>query len=1006
MFTLQILDGGQSFLHSLDATPVRVGSADAAELRLGEQGVLPQHARLEPRDGGVRLVALGPVRVNGKPVETASLQLGDRIEIGRAVLVVGQAITRKARPEDVLADTAVRRGARSGSTRRQQGKATWVALAAAGALLAAIVYVFATGDDTTAIRSELAIVARLRDGGDLEQAAAAIGRLREEWRGAADGRLRQLDAEQQRLDAIHAEIERLRAQVLDPGVDRTYAEWILELKRVESDGAPNAQIAARRMRSTLRATYDQRPQPERVAPDPDLEAPQPEPQPVARTLAPQPVTPRPVPPEPVSPEPTPVTVVPEPVAPPPDAAPAVVQGEATPDAAAFGVEAQRLAAQGLFAQAMAVLQDARGAAADAQQAAALQQQLDAVRADALAQLTALVAEADRRIAAGQAADAMALLAAARFQFPASDEFAALPQALARADVALTGRRPDEEDEDEPTLAGAPPGVLSSPTLDLQRSMHAVARAEDDGAFATAARLLREVAAEVRAQDADFAERLEARAEAADLRAAWHEHVVAALRDGGPQKATTRDGRAVTLQGAADEALTVTFGDDLGKLAWTEVSSFGLSLLVERTAPAGRAALGAASLFYAAGDAERAEALLARVLPSDASLKPLVDGVLARGRGEPVDERGYTLGRGGFVSVRAAELQKDVQKFAARLDSALKGGDSAAGDALVTEMMQGGADTLQVLTLALQQEFDRQFARVEAHPVRKQVEKLEAARVALDAARDAARALIYDEVRYFYPYKPPAVSSDRFAEYNRVQAEVDELVAALRTVWKEDRLRVRVPAALRTDLERLDWTARVLTRLGPFDGARLDALAWAYALPGGDAVGVRDYCRTVAERAEREQWRLVEAYNAIVVKTLPSPVREQLAITNDYRAMFGHRPLAIVPVICDAAQGHATEMTRLGYFSHFSPVPERRTPYDRMQLAGYPAGVSENIALCDSAAVAHASWCRSSGHHRNLLDPGHREIGIGADGRHWVQNFGSGQAHQKEPAWGTVTAAAR
>ena len=96
---------------------------------------------------------------------------------------------------------------------------------------------------------------------------------------------------------------------------------------------------------------------------------------------------------------------------------------------------------------------------------------------------------------------------------------------------------------------------------------------------------------------------------------------------------------------------------------------------------------------------------------------------------------------------------------------------------------------------------------------------------------------------------------------------------------------------------------------------------------------------------------------------------------------------------------ADEMSRRGYFAHMSPTPGRKTPYDRMRLAGYLFGVSENIALVDGAGPAHVAWCHSAGHHRNLLDAGHREMGIGANGRYWVQNFGSGTGHRDDPAWG-------
>jgi len=162
--------------------------------------------------------------------------------------------------------------------------------------------------------------------------------------------------------------------------------------------------------------------------------------------------------------------------------------------------------------------------------------------------------------------------------------------------------------------------------------------------------------------------------------------------------------------------------------------------------------------------------------------------------------------------------------------------------------------------------------------------------------------------------------------------------------------------------------------------------------------VVDYCRTTAEREELVTWARVEAYNTIVGKQLSAAQRDLLRLTNDYRAMFRHRPLAAVPTLGVAAQGHADEMSRLGYFSHTSPTPGRRSPFDRMQLAGYAAGASENIALVDGAQGAIEAWRRSSGHHRNMLAAGHTELGCGGNGRYWVQNFGGSLVHRDDPAW--------
>jgi len=115
-------------------------------------------------------------------------------------------------------------------------------------------------------------------------------------------------------------------------------------------------------------------------------------------------------------------------------------------------------------------------------------------------------------------------------------------------------------------------------------------------------------------------------------------------------------------------------------------------------------------------------------------------------------------------------------------------------------------------------------------------------------------------------------------------------------------------------------------------------------------------------------------------------------------MFGHRPLAVNEKLVQAARGHAKEMATLGYFSHFSPIPEHRTPFDRMRLAGYAMGSSENIANHPTSASAFDAWLHSSGHHRNILAAGHRELACGNDASLWVQNFGGGEEYLSDPAF--------
>jgi len=115
------------------------------------------------------------------------------------------------------------------------------------------------------------------------------------------------------------------------------------------------------------------------------------------------------------------------------------------------------------------------------------------------------------------------------------------------------------------------------------------------------------------------------------------------------------------------------------------------------------------------------------------------------------------------------------------------------------------------------------------------------------------------------------------------------------------------------------------------------------------------------------------------------------VTNRYRALLGRRALAWNPKIQAAAQGHADYMSLTGNFGHFEPDPARHGPAERLKLAGYPGGGSENCHMGDSGAEgAHLGWTHSSGHHRNLLIESHREMASGIAGPYWCQNFGAGR----------------
>lgn len=106
-----------------------------------------------------------------------------------------------------------------------------------------------------------------------------------------------------------------------------------------------------------------------------------------------------------------------------------------------------------------------------------------------------------------------------------------------------------------------------------------------------------------------------------------------------------------------------------------------------------------------------------------------------------------------------------------------------------------------------------------------------------------------------------------------------------------------------------------------------------------------------------------------------PVEEAVvAKTNAERARYGLPPLELDPNLVKTARAHTWWMTRNRSLQHGS----------------YP--VAENIAMGQNSSheVVH-SWMNSSGHRANILNRGHRRIGVAAyttpsGTTYWCQQF--------------------
>lgn len=927
MYTLQILDAGQTFLRTLGDRPVTFGASESVDVKLEERGVAAEHARIRMEDGVARIEAESGAEVllNGQPVTSAELHLGDRVELGRAVIVVGRTVSRAARPEDVLAGALPRPSRR---VRQPQQKSRMLPIATVLGVVLVVAAFFLLQDDSAEVQSRVAYLASLVTEGKLDEAEREVAVLRRQWRDAEDGRLAKVDACEARLQTVFDARDALAAQVADPTSDRSYAEWVEDLQRREGRGTDLERVAARKVRSRLGELLRERDDARRALPR----------DPVAADGA---------------------------------------DATARPGSGATGAgDADQPDRSGDVNTA------ADGGAVGGTGTARNGSTPDAGAAEEVG---------DAGLGGGDLGSAgLAELSAPEPTAPAADtDTAPSADATPSADAATVTHEVDEATRLR-TLAN------------LRTHLDRVRTAEESGDFAAAGRLLHEAAAAVRDRDAAYATRLERRAADLELLDVWHTAVREAVASGRNPRIPDLRGRQLELLRVEGATIIARSADGDARLDWHDVGADGIAVLVEELDVADRATLGAAALLLRQDAREAAERLLATLWQaSRQELRGEVERLLAIGREEPLDSH-YELRSGAFVSLREIEIEKRSKQMRGELARAVRAG-AEARQRFVDKAADGDPLDAEVLAVALRHEFDATIERVQSHSVRRQVDRLTEERTQLDAARTHARELIYDTVRYFYPYKPPAVSGEKHAEYNRVQAEVDERVDGLRRLWQASRTRVRVPKKLGEELEQLDWLANQLSRFGGFPlgrsrSAAMQPVEWARALEIGGTVTLQDFALTVEERDRMRRWRRIDAYNEAIGKQVSGAVRSQLEVTNAYRRMFGHRPVALVLTASEAAQGHADEMSTLGYFSHNSPTPGRTTPNDRMRLAGYEAGVSENIAKTGGPEAAHNAWCRSSGHHRNLLHPNHTEVGIGANGSMWVQCFGRGKVFEQTPEW--------
>ncbi len=435
-------------------------------------------------------------------------------------------------------------------------------------------------------------------------------------------------------------------------------------------------------------------------------------------------------------------------------------------------------------------------------------------------------------------------------------------------------------------------------------------------------------------------------------------------------------------------------------------------LFERAAAASRASRNAANgAVYEAlargSAAEKATALLTLGHRLDRGDIDSADAfaAVARARNETIPGKGYAFRKETWASLevlQATAAASGLEDMAKRLELALP----AQRDALVQSLEALGPESMARLDVALQTRWDTACKALTVGTTLKALEVVAESRRELDVRRKHALDLIFDEVKYFYPYNPPECPPEKAKLYAGVQQEVDTRVAAVREAWKAPK-HVTIPPAFRAALEELDWNRAQQKQRKLAFTLPTDLPAWIDGADrDADAADLKTFAWDAKERALLLHDARVEAFNARAWKepqSNPASVarseeQKQVLVTNEYRKMFGRRAVAWNPLIEAGARGHSDYMANSGDFSHFEKEPTRKTPTDRLKLAGYVWGGSENISMGDTSAEgAHLGWIHSSGHHRNILGSDHNEMGAACTSVYWTQNFGAGHDFEKQIA---------
>ncbi|HOM18617.1 MAG TPA: CAP domain-containing protein, partial [Thermoguttaceae bacterium] len=130
-------------------------------------------------------------------------------------------------------------------------------------------------------------------------------------------------------------------------------------------------------------------------------------------------------------------------------------------------------------------------------------------------------------------------------------------------------------------------------------------------------------------------------------------------------------------------------------------------------------------------------------------------------------------------------------------------------------------------------------------------------------------------------------------------------------------------------------------------------------------------------------REILAMNSRLASQLdPEEARAVLAL-NLTRNLLGLSAVLIDLKLCEAARDHSQDMQKHNFFAHESPVPGKKTPWDRAKRFGTTASAENIAAGYQDGRAVNLGWFHSPGHHRNMLG-NHRRVGMGRAGGYFTE----------------------